>query len=116
VRPFAGEHLVDVHPLVFKSVGAACEIDLPDAEAFLPGGGDRLVAIGIDPVRPFVAGPSVMTAQRLDVGHLHAGLRHLAQDEGNMRQLTIREHVAMDEFPPMPTQWLSGTVTQSATL
>src|SRR3989338_6150206 len=95
-----------------ESEGTAGEVDLPDAKAVLAGGGDRLVAVRIDPACPLVAGLGVMPAQRLDVGGLQAGLRHLAQDQRDVRQLAMREYVAVNEFPgaqPDPAAfWIGG--------
>src|SRR6266446_1735738 len=95
----AGEYLVDVHPLVFEAVRAAGEIDLPDAVALFPRGGDRPLPVLLQAPGPIEAGMRVMTPQRLRVRNLEPRARHLAKHERKMRELPVREHVVVDEFP-----------------
>src|SRR5882762_8791873 len=95
----AGEYLVDVHPLVFEAVRAAGEIDLPDAVALVPRGRDRLLPVLFQALGPLEASARVMTPQRFGVRNLEARERHLAKNERKMRELPMREHVAVDEFP-----------------
>src|SRR5258706_131947 len=99
VALLAGEHLIDVHPLVFETVRAAGEIDLPDAVALFPRGGDRPLPVLLQAPGPLEAGMRVMTPQRLRVRNLELRLRHLAKHERKMRELPVREHEVVDEFP-----------------
>src|SRR5712671_5499758 len=95
----AREHLVDVHPLVLEAVRAAGEIDLPDAVALVPRGRDRLLPVLFQALGPLEASARVMTPQGLGVRNLEPRTRHLAKHERKMRELPMREHVAVDEFP-----------------
>src|SRR6266480_1024167 len=95
----AGEHLIDVHPLVFEAVRAAGEIHLPDAVAFVPCGRDRPLPVLLQALGPLDASPRVVTPQGLGVRNLESRARHLVKHEGKMRKLPVREHVAVDEFP-----------------
>src|SRR5713101_48741 len=95
----AGEYLVDVHPLVFEAVRAAGEIDLPDAVALVPCGRDRLLPVLFQAPGPLDASTCVVAPQRLGVGNLEPRERHLAKHERKMRELPVREYVAVDEFP-----------------
>src|SRR6266849_10822471 len=98
--PFlAGEYLVDVHPLVFEAVRAAGETDLPDAVALVPCGRDRLLPVLFQAPGPLDASTCVVAPQRLGVGNLEPRERHLAKHERKMRELPVREYVAVDEFP-----------------
>src|SRR5438094_890373 len=95
----AGEHLIDVHPLVFEAVRAAGEIHLPDAVAFVPCGRDRPLPVLLQALGPLDASTRVVTPQGLGVRNLESRARHLVKHEGKMRKLPVREHVAVDEFP-----------------
>src|SRR6266704_4674094 len=95
----AGEYLVDVHPLVLEAVRAAGEIDLPDAVALVPRGRDRLLPVLLEALGPLEASARVVTPQRLGVRNLEPRERHLAKHQRKVRELSVREHVAVDEFP-----------------
>src|SRR6266852_3412524 len=113
----AGEHLVDVHPLVFEAVRAAGEIDLPDAVALVPCGRDRLLPVLFQALGPLEASQCVMTPQRLGVRNLEPRARHLAKHEREMRELPVREHVLVDEFPrPQPHPAVVGVARSDAVI
>src|SRR5262249_39237965 len=93
----AGERLVDVDPALGEGVGAAGEVDAPDAKALLARDADGARAGRFQPVRPLATGARVVAAERLDVDHLEAGAGHVAQSERDVRQLAVREDIAVDE-------------------
>src|SRR6266571_6412781 len=113
----AGEHLVDVHPLVFEAVRAPGEIDLPDAVALVPCGRDRLLPVLFQALGPLEASQCVMTPQRLGVRNLEPRARHLAKHDREMRELPVREHVLVDEFPrPQPHPAVVGVGRSDAVI
>src|SRR5207248_4643804 len=64
------EHLVDRDPSLVEGVGAAREVEAPDARDALAGGGDRGVEVALEIGAPEAQRLGVVRAQALDVVHL----------------------------------------------
>lgn len=90
-----GQDLINGHPVVGETVGAAGKIDPPDTPAPFPG--DRLDPISgcLEALRPMGERDRVMAAQVLEVYRLQPGRRHLFQGEPDMGELSVREDVAL---------------------
>src|SRR6185436_14824074 len=98
VRAAGGEHLLDRDPALLEGVRAAGEVGAPDAQALLAGMAARSLEVRFQPARPVPEGLRVVQPQGLDIHDLEAGGGHLLDDQREVRQLAVREHVPADEI------------------
>ena len=80
-----------------EAVGAAGQVDVPDAEGFRIDRLADLLGVVLEVLGPQRAGARVVAAQVFDVAHFEAALLHGADHGGEVGQFAVREHVFADE-------------------
>src|SRR5690606_4173608 len=92
------EDLVQVHPAALEAVGAAGQVQAPDAQGLLRHQRRRLLQTLLQALAPQLQGARVVQAQALDVDDLQAGFADRGADGHQVRQLALGEDVAVDEL------------------
>src|SRR5690606_627933 len=93
-----GEDLVQVDPVVAEAVGAAGQVQAPDAQDLRVHQLGGFVQARLQVGAPELQGARVVQAQAFHVDHLQALLAHLGDGQGQVRQLAVGEDVAADEL------------------
>ncbi len=94
----AAHDLEDRHVVVLECIRAAGKIHAPDAEFFVVDEGFRLVGLRLEVFRPDVERARIVPAQAFDVNRFEPAALRRFEREADVRQLAVREHVAVDEF------------------
>lgn len=94
----AAHDLEDRHVVVLERIRAAGEIHAPDAEFFVVDEPARLFCVRLEILRPDFERARIVPPQALDVDRLEPAALRRFEREADVRQLAVREHVAIDEF------------------
>ena len=95
---FAAHDLVKTDPVLVEGIGAAGEVDVPDAEALVASQLAHLVCVILKVFGPDGASAGVMAAQVFHVICLQLAFLHRMQHLPDMGQFAMGENVLLDEL------------------
>ena len=94
---FSGQHLMQRVPIAFERDSETGHVDTPDSIFLFADHLERFVLIGFQAIDPMPKRLGVMDAQIFNIATFQTFARHDFQHLGNMRQLTVGEHIFVDE-------------------